>query len=85
MPSQKGSRLKIWNYRHQKPLLVNSTLATWLLLAHTSQKRWQDFMVALSWETSATIANVASQPLGWTVDVDEVKAAIAAVHEAGGE
>ena len=42
-------------------------------------------MVALSWETSATIANVASQPLGWTVDLDEVKAAIAAVHEAGGE
>ena len=35
----KGIKLKIWNYRHQKLLLVNSTLATWLLLAHISQKK----------------------------------------------
>ena len=69
-------------YRHQKPLLVNSTLAIWLLIAHTSQKRWRDFTVALSWKTSATIANVASRPLASTVDVAKIKAAIAAMHEA---
>ena len=40
-------------------------------------------MVALSWKTIATIANVASQPLAVTVDMSEVNAAIAAVHEAG--
>ena len=39
--------------------------------------------MALSWKTSANIANVASQPLAGTVDVAEVEAAIAAVHEAG--
>ena len=39
--------------------------------------------MALSWKTSATIANVASQPLARTVDVDEFEAAIAAVHKAG--
>ena len=39
--------------------------------------------MALSWKTSATIANVAYQILAGTVDVDEVEAAIAAVHEAG--
>ena len=39
--------------------------------------------MALSWKTSATIANVASQLLVGTVDVAEVKAAIEAVHEAG--
>ena len=39
--------------------------------------------MALSWKTSATIANVASQPLAGTVDVAEVKADIAAVHEVG--
>ena len=38
----------------------------------------------LSCKTSATISNVASQPLTGTVDVAEVKAAIEAVHEAGG-
>ena len=40
-------------------------------------------MVALSWKTSATIAKVASQPLVGTVDMAEVEAAIAAMHEAG--
>ena len=54
-----------------------------MLLAHTFQKKWWDFTVALSWKTSATIANVAYQPLAGTVDVAEVEAAIAAVHEAG--
>ena len=39
--------------------------------------------MALSWKTSATIANVAYQPLAGTVDVAEVEAAIAAVHKAG--
>ena len=39
--------------------------------------------MALSWKTSATIANIVSQPLAGTVDVAEVKAAIAAVYEAG--
>ena len=83
MPSWKGSRIKIRNCWHRKPLLVNSTLATWLLLEHTSQKKWQDFTVALSWKTSATITNVSSQPLAKTVEVAEVKTAIAAVQEAG--
>ena len=54
-----------------------------MLLAHTFQKNWRDFTVALSWKTSATIANVASQPLVGTVDVAEVEVAIAAVSEAG--
>ena len=39
--------------------------------------------MALSWKTSITIANVASQILEWKVDVAEVEAAIAVVHEAG--
>ena len=39
--------------------------------------------MALSWKTSATIANVTSQILAGTVDVAKVEAAIAAVHEAG--
>ena len=39
--------------------------------------------MALSWKTSATIANVAYQILAGTVDVAEAKAAIAAVHKAG--
>ena len=39
--------------------------------------------MALSWKTSATIANVASQLLAGTVYVTKVKATIAAVHEAG--
>ena len=36
-------------------------------------------MVALSWKTSATIENVASQPLVWTVDLVEIEVAIVAV------
>ena len=40
--------------------------------------------MALSWKTSATISNVASQPLVGTVDVVEVEIAIAAVPEEGG-
>ena len=39
--------------------------------------------MTLSWKTSATIANVASQLLAGTVDVAKVEAAIADVHEAG--
>ena len=39
--------------------------------------------MALSWKTSATIANVAYQILTGTVGVAEVEAAIAAVHEEG--
>ena len=39
--------------------------------------------MALSWKTSATIANAASQPLVGTVDVAEVEVAIATVPEAG--
>ena len=39
--------------------------------------------MALSWKTSATIANVAYQLLEETVDVVNVEAAIAAVHESG--
>ena len=39
--------------------------------------------MALSWKTSAAIANVASRLLEGTVDVSEVKADIAAVHKAG--
>ena len=39
--------------------------------------------MALSWKTSATIANVSYQTLAVTVDVAEVEAAIMAVHEAG--
>ena len=38
--------------------------------------------MALSWKTSATIANVASQLLEGTVDVAKVEATIAAAHEA---
>ena len=72
-----------WNCWHRKPLLANSTLATWLLLAHNFQKMWQDFTVALSWKTSATIANVAFQTLVGTVDVAKFEVAIAAVLEAG--
>ena len=40
--------------------------------------------MALNWKTSATIANVAYQPLAGTVDVVKVEAAMAAVHEVGG-
>ena len=39
--------------------------------------------MAISWKTSATIVNVTSHPLAGTVDVAEVEAAIAAVHEVG--
>ena len=39
--------------------------------------------MVLSWKTSTTIANVASQPLVGTVDVVEVGVAIAAVPEVG--
>ena len=39
--------------------------------------------MVLSWKTSATIANFASQPLAGTVDVAEFEAAIEAMHEAG--
>ena len=39
--------------------------------------------MALSWKTSATIANVASQTLVGTVDVIKVEVDIAAVHEVG--
>ena len=39
--------------------------------------------MALSWTTSATITNIASQILAETVDVAKVEAAIAAVHKAG--
>ena len=39
--------------------------------------------MALSWKTSTTIANVTSKPLEGTVDVAEVEADIAAVHEVG--
>ena len=46
-------------------------------------KKWRYFTVTLSWKTSATIANVASQTLAGTVDVAEVKAAIAATHKSG--
>ena len=54
-----------------------------MLLAHTFQKNWQDFTVALSWKTSATISNVASQPLVGTVDVVEVEVTIASVPKLG--
>ena len=79
----------IWNYWNRKTLLSNSALANWLLLAHTFQKKWRDFTVAISWKTSATIANVISQPLVGTVGVVEVaiagvvEVAIAAVPEVG--
>ena len=39
--------------------------------------------MALSWKTSATIANVASHILAGMLDVAKVEADIAAVHEAG--
>ena len=39
--------------------------------------------MALSWKTSATIANIASQILAGAVGMAEVKATIAALHEAG--
>ena len=39
--------------------------------------------MVLSWKKSSTIATVASQLLAGTVDVAEVEADIAAVHEAG--
>ena len=39
--------------------------------------------MAISWKTSATIANVAYKPLVGTVDVAEVEVAIEAVPEAG--
>ena len=39
--------------------------------------------MTFSWKTSATIANIAYQPLAGTVDVAEFEADIAAVHEAG--
>ena len=54
-----------------------------MLLARTFQKNWQDFTVALSWKTIATIAKIAYQPLAGTVDVAKVESAIAAVNEAG--
>ena len=54
-----------------------------MLLARTFQKKWRYFTVDLSWKTSTTIANIASQPLVGTVDVAEVEVAIAAVPEAG--
>ena len=38
--------------------------------------------MALSWKTRETIANIASQILAGRVDLTEVEAAIAAVHEA---
>ena len=40
-------------------------------------------MVALSWKTSAIIANVASKPLVGTVNVVKVEVAIAAVPGVG--
>ena len=39
--------------------------------------------MALSWKTSGTISNFASQPFVGTVDVVEVKVAISAVPEVG--
>ena len=53
---------------------------TWLLLVHTFQKTCT---VAIIWKTSATIENVASQPLAGTVDVVGVEVAIAVVPEEG--
>ena len=41
--------------------------------------------MALSCKTSANIANVASRYLAGMVDVAEIEAAIAAMHEAGDE
>ena len=40
--------------------------------------------MTLSWKNSATIGNVASQPLVGTMDMDEAEVAIAVVPEVGG-